>query len=298
MTRPATCSPAFDRSRQWAAACRVGAKWPFRCTSITASHSRSSMLTSMRSRRIPALLTRMSRRPNAATAPSIRRFAPAKSATFSPSAIAAPPSASISRTTSCAGPVSAPSPASDAPRSFTTILAPACASARACSRPIPRPAPVTTATFPSSFGTSALLQKSALACERASDDELLDLARSFVQRCHARVTQVLADRIFVHVTVAAVHLHGRIRGADRDLARVVLRNRGLDRVTFAGVCEQRRPPRQESGRLELDGHVHKQLLHELERRDRFAELLSLTCIFDARIEAALGDADATRRQGD
>ena len=37
-----------------------GAKWPLRWTSITASHSASSMLKLMRSRRMPALLTRTS----------------------------------------------------------------------------------------------------------------------------------------------------------------------------------------------------------------------------------------------
>ncbi len=47
-----------------------------------------------------------------------------------------------------------PRPASDAPRSLTTIFAPAAASASACSRPIPRPAPVTIATFPLKSGMS------------------------------------------------------------------------------------------------------------------------------------------------
>ena len=39
MTRPRTSSPAFDCSRQYAAACCVGAKWPLRWTAMTESHS-------------------------------------------------------------------------------------------------------------------------------------------------------------------------------------------------------------------------------------------------------------------
>ena len=63
-----TSLPALLCSRQWAAACRVGTKWPFRWTWITASHSSSVMLTSTRSRRIPALFTRTWRSPKASTA--------------------------------------------------------------------------------------------------------------------------------------------------------------------------------------------------------------------------------------
>src|SRR3990170_4741857 len=41
----------------------VQAKWPLRWTAITSSHSCSLMLKIIRSRRMPALLTRMSMRP-------------------------------------------------------------------------------------------------------------------------------------------------------------------------------------------------------------------------------------------
>src|SRR5579871_6785460 len=115
---------------------------------MTASHSASVMFTSIRSRRIPALLTRMSRRPKFSIACCTIRPAPAKSATFSPFVVASPPAPRISSTTCCAGVASAPSPARPPPRSLTTTFAPAVASASACERPIPRPAPVTIATFP------------------------------------------------------------------------------------------------------------------------------------------------------
>ena len=88
---PAPALPAFACSRQYAAAWRVGANAPLRCTAITASHSDSSMLVSMRSRRMPALLTSVSSRPNVSIARCTMRPAPAKSATFSPSATASPP---------------------------------------------------------------------------------------------------------------------------------------------------------------------------------------------------------------
>ena len=50
---------------------------------MTASHSSSVMLTSTRSRRMPALLTSMSSRPNVSTAVLIRRWPPSQSATLS-----------------------------------------------------------------------------------------------------------------------------------------------------------------------------------------------------------------------
>ena len=74
------------------------------CTRTTASHSASSMLKSMRSRRIPALLTRMSRVPYLSIAVCTKRRAPSQSATSSVFATASPPSAVISSTTVCAGP--------------------------------------------------------------------------------------------------------------------------------------------------------------------------------------------------
>src|SRR3954468_5513455 len=116
---------------------------------MTASHSAGSMLTSMRSRRMPALLMTTSRRPKVSIAAATIAAAASKSATSPPSTIASPPAATISSTTDWAGERSSPAPATSPPRSLTTTLAPWRASDSACSRPIPRPAPVTTATRPS-----------------------------------------------------------------------------------------------------------------------------------------------------
>ena len=78
-----------------------------------------------------------------------------KSVMSAPLTTAWPPIASISATTSLAGPGSAPLPSGWAPRSFTTTAAPSLASISACSRPMPRPAPVTIATRPSQIPTRA-----------------------------------------------------------------------------------------------------------------------------------------------
>ena len=122
---------------------------PFKWTLITASHSSSVILTSMRSRRIPALFTKTSSFPKVLMAWSIMFFAPSKLLTSSPFTIASPPIAVISSATAWAGDGSDPTPFTVPPRSLTTIFAPALASWRACCRPSPRAAPVTTATRPS-----------------------------------------------------------------------------------------------------------------------------------------------------
>ena len=57
MTRASLACPALARSRQYAAACRVGANTPRRWVRITPSQSSSVMFTSIRSRRMPALFT-------------------------------------------------------------------------------------------------------------------------------------------------------------------------------------------------------------------------------------------------
>ena len=117
---------------------------------MTSSHSCSVMLNIIRSRRMPATLTSTSSRPNCSIADPMRPSAAAKSEMSAPLAIALPPAAAISSTTSAAGPESRPDPSMATPRSATTTAAPWLASSLATDRPIPRPAPVTMATRPSS----------------------------------------------------------------------------------------------------------------------------------------------------
>jgi hypothetical protein len=106
------------------------------------------MLKTMRSRRIPALLTTMLSLPKLSIAQSMIRLADLKSVTLSKLATASPPAERISLTTSSAGERDCPVPSKCPPRSFTTIFAPCLASNNASSRPMPRPAPVITATLP------------------------------------------------------------------------------------------------------------------------------------------------------
>ena len=122
---------------------------------MIASHSSIEVFANMRSRRMPALFTTASSRPNASIAAETSAADCSKSATSEPSTIASPPSRRTSAATSCAGLASAPSPPVVAPRSFTTTRAPWRASSSACSRPIPRPAPVTITTRPSQMPMSA-----------------------------------------------------------------------------------------------------------------------------------------------
>ena len=61
-----------------------------------------------------------------------KTLAPSKLLTSSPLTMASPPPALISSATCCAGETSAPLPSTPAPRSFTTILAPALANCSAC----------------------------------------------------------------------------------------------------------------------------------------------------------------------
>ena len=142
------CADSSRSDRQCADANFVVLNVPFRCTRMTSSHSCSVMLKTIRSRRMPATLTRMSSRPNSSMADSTSFSAAVKSEMSAPLAMAFPPASPISATTSCAGPESCPEPSTAAPRSLTTTAAPSPASSVATDLPIPRPAPVTIATRP------------------------------------------------------------------------------------------------------------------------------------------------------
>src|SRR5260370_20255194 len=104
-------------------------------------------------RPMPALFTTMSRRPQASSAVWTSAAPPSGVEMSWASAITSPPAFPIAATASSAGvsPVSAPSVAT--PTSFTTTRAPYASSRAASAPPMPRPAPVTTATLPSSVGS-------------------------------------------------------------------------------------------------------------------------------------------------
>ena len=136
------------------------------------------MLTNMRSRTMPALHTKVSSAPKASIACAMKLPAPSQSEMSSVLTTASPPIDVIVRTTSCAGVSSVGSPVSDAPRSLTTTFAPAAAKARACSRPIPRPAPVIATTRPSQIFIMTPLSVHATPLHRSSKSIGMHLAVS------------------------------------------------------------------------------------------------------------------------
>ena len=98
---------------------------------------------------MPALFTTASMRPKWSSAACTIFCAEPQAATDSVQISATPPFCSISALVCSAGLAEPPSPVSEAPMSATMTLAPAPAIMMAISRPMPPPAPVTTATLPS-----------------------------------------------------------------------------------------------------------------------------------------------------
>src|SRR3569623_908403 len=123
---------------------------PIRCTSSTRRKSSSVILANDLSRRMPALLTRMSMRPQRSITCATIAATAASSVTAPATASASPPAATLPATTRSAA---------SSPRSLTTTRAPWRARNNACSRPSPPPAPVTIATRPLSV---MLLRSSSL----------------------------------------------------------------------------------------------------------------------------------------
>ena len=124
------------------------------------------------------------------------------------------------------------------------------------------------------------------------DDQLVDLGGALVQRGDPGVAEVALDRVVVDVAGSAVHLDGCVGALDGGLGRVVLRDRGLDRVADAAVLELAGAVDQQPGGVPLDDHVGDQLLDELEARDRDAELPALLRVVDRGVDAAVADPDA------
>ena len=131
-------TPALCCSRQYVAAHFVGATWPLRWTRITWSKSLLGHVDDRRSRRIPALLTTMSRSPKAST-----RRLDERSGTVPVGDVVAVGDglATIGHDLGddlVGGAASAPGPSFETPRSLTTTRAPFAARRRACGRgPVP-----------------------------------------------------------------------------------------------------------------------------------------------------------------
>src|SRR5215475_14880249 len=113
--------------------------------------------------------------------------APSRSATEPPLAMASPPSALISATTSFAAWLEPPLPSTAAPRSFTTTRAPRRASSSAWALPSPPPAPVTIATFPSKLTAMTSSSGGSASADRRPGREWRP-ALSSAGRCSSVVT--------------------------------------------------------------------------------------------------------------
>src|SRR5262245_53736935 len=115
-------------------------KVPFTLTAMIASHVASSVSITVPEEPMPALLTRMSRVPKAATVSfTTRRQSPSRETSAACARARAPASAML-LATSCAA---------SSERSTSATDAPSRPKASAVARPIPEPAPVTSATLPS-----------------------------------------------------------------------------------------------------------------------------------------------------
>src|SRR5438128_2975678 len=134
--RPKPCSSMYGTT-SW-----VTLKTLCRLTSMTAFQSACCILARLRSRVMPALLTRKSILPNRSATAAMAGWTSSGTATLPLTAIAWTPRRSSSSTADWA--------ASVLPEYPTATLAPCRPSSRAMARPMPRPPPVTRPLFPSS----------------------------------------------------------------------------------------------------------------------------------------------------
>src|ERR1700722_7376792 len=211
----------------------------------------------------------MSRPPNSSIACRTALSAPLQVETFSVLTTAVPPAAVISSATSCAGPVSAPSPSLLPPRSLTTILASSLANSSACSRPMPRPAPVMTATRPS----SAPIDRTPLLSvgdyrEPVSDDEVTTAGGLECVACRSVAAADGPDPGFQVVT--GQH---RLGEPDREaLEPVDIRTGELGEHRPRRERHGAQPVRDDAGQTGVPGHLLVEVdRHRVTGRSRVAE---------------------------
>src|SRR6188472_374449 len=130
------------------------------------------------------------------------------------------------------------------------------------------------------------------------DHHALHLVRALADLENLLVAIEAGDRELVHEAVAAVDLERLVDDAVRELARVELRHRRLERERATSVLEPRRLEDELPSRLDLDRHVGELERDGLERADRASELLPLLCVGEGEVVRALREPDAHRRHGD
>src|SRR5215212_3701878 len=143
--RPLNAYVFYTRSTQQSAKAQLIGFLYFGTNLLTSNirrHSSESPFSTLESSMAPALLTRMSTRPNSSLACRIRPCACSSSVTSHSTESARPPSPFIRSTRSSSR---------SSRRAATTTGAPSAAKASAVASPMPLDAPVMTATLPSSF---------------------------------------------------------------------------------------------------------------------------------------------------
>src|SRR5262245_36855111 len=212
---------------------------PIRWTSITARKSSSSILLKVLSRRMPALLTRMSTRPQRAIVSATICWTCAKSVTDAPLATASPPRTRISSTTRCAAVAEPPRPLTSLPRSLTTTFAPRRARRRACWRPRPAPAPVMMATR--SFKLM-VMDRSSVLVRRLCDARCARASRPGLTRAAIDVDVVGVEiAVLDDVAHQAAELLGAAHAArEQHLVDQAARHLGRHAGGHAGLEQPRR----------------------------------------------------------
>mmetsp|Transcript_8338 Transcript_8338/g.21532 ORF Transcript_8338/g.21532 Transcript_8338/m.21532 type:complete len:204 (-) Transcript_8338:120-731(-) len=123
-------------------------------SAIISSHASGSPSSGLPSTRLPALLTSTSTPPNFdSSSPARASTACASDRSQAATYVAGEPACSHSRATSCS---------CSRLREVSAMLQPSAASKRAMARPMPRPAPVTSAHFPLSIGSWKARRKCGL----------------------------------------------------------------------------------------------------------------------------------------
>src|SRR5215210_2602995 len=131
----------------------------------------------------------------------------------------------------------------------------------------------------------------------AGDHEPLDLVRALVDLRDLRVAHHALDRVFLHVAVAAEHLH-RVGGdLHRDVGAVELRHRrDLRQLGAVGaLVDQPAALVEQSARgLAFRLHVGERGRDQLVLRDRLAHRLARAGVLERVIGRALREAEALR----
>src|SRR5438309_3163450 len=190
------------------AAC-ASVKEAVRFVARTRSQSSRFIRSNSWSRVTPALLMRMSSRPCLSATASGRRPSATASVTSAPTASARPPAPAIAATVAAAL----------SPRAAATTIAPCAASLVAIARPIPRDAPVTSATRPVRSNMELRLDGRQIAGAANADDRglAMDLANQPAQngaRTHLNIRGDALGRKAVHHRLPA---YGRRHLRDQRL---------------------------------------------------------------------------------